>query len=305
MSRRPPPRVPGPPLVAKNLTPEEAALDPNNLPADFALPPDPKPITSTELDAMKPDEKTAVLSATLAQVVNYPVFAEKLRDERIASYAAAEADGRPWTDTVVVLAHNQSYELFFKDHPKLDVADADANQPIGTHRARMLEALSPEESHAYEVLVEMEKRETEPEKIVTARAARVAFECNWATARWRWKRHAEKFFPGGVVGWNAKWFYRSDLEDDPIYEDTKHPMHPAFLDAADIPEKGFVKFLILGGNAAMAQKCVIPPDVEDVIIETTVMVPQVVGEMKRDPGPERIVAGSPADLAATGQTPTE
>ena len=227
MARRPPPRIPGPPAV----------VEPN--PTDPVIP-DPQPITAGELADMKPEQKLAVGAAAIAQIVNHA--GEGLRDERLAGYAAAEAAGRPWTDIIVVFAHNQSYEPFFKDHAKLSDEE----------RAYMIELLSIEDTVKHAELTGVAKLE---------------FERDWATARWRWKRHAEKFFPGNKPGWSAKWMYRSDLEDDPIYEDTKHPWSLLWHDAADIAKEGTVQFLVIAGGVAQLQPCVIPPEEGDLVVE--------------------------------------
>lgn len=231
----------------------------------------PKFIDQAQFARIDDSLKPGFIGAIHASFLNHTKLSEAMQTARLLGYEQAEKDGRsPW-DVVVVLAHNDAREMFFKDHPKL----------TPEQRERMIEAFSIEETAAHQALMNAEAREklsdVIPEK--SAMVTRLEFERDWATARWQWKRYAGNFSeytvpdtqqkrdengqflpldPDATITkraeWAAWWVYRQDLETDPIYLDAKHPWHPTWVDMTKLVEAmDGVKFLVIWGNCVSAQ----------------------------------------------------
>ncbi len=210
-----------------------------------------KLIDAAEFSLIKDEEKPSLMGAAHATFFHHKILGERMQTCRLLGYEAARAAGRSEWDVVVVLAHNDPNEVFFKDHPKLGDGE----------RERMIELLTIDETVAYELLLETERDESgSATNRVMAKKARLEFERDWATAHWRWKRYASNFGDEGAE-WSAWWIYRQDLEQDPIYKDAKHPWSLMWHDMTELvgPRDG-VKFLVLYGNQASVQTAVFVPE---------------------------------------------
>ncbi len=219
---------------------------------------DPQPIGAEDFSRITDAQKPDLLGGGHNGILNQKNIAAAAFACWDLGRAQAERDQRPVSDVVLVIAQNAPYERFFKIHDKLSDAE----------RERMKEALTDEETTAYEILVETENLEKDPALKVYHRNTRIAYEREWATAHWRWKRYYAERCENPEAPWFAWWCYRDWFTTDPIYLDNRAPGNKAFRSMTELPvEQDAFKYLVIAGNSISAQVALLQPAKAEEIVD--------------------------------------